>query len=106
MFLIAGVQPKTRRIDDTPRRCPVCGLAQAYTTRVDHYFSLFFLPVLRVKQGAPFLLCEHCRQPVDNSWPTSPNAPTAPPGTICVACKKTFDATYRYCPHCGQRARP
>jgi predicted amidophosphoribosyltransferase len=52
------------------------------------------------------LLCEHCRQPVDNSRATSPNAPTAPPGTICVACKKTFDATYRYCPLCGQRARP
>jgi hypothetical protein len=45
MFLIAGVQPKTRRVDDNPQRCPSCGLAQAYTTRVDHYLSLVFHPL-------------------------------------------------------------
>lgn len=104
VFLIAGVQPKTRRIDDTPRRCPACGLAQAYTTRVDHYLSLFFLPVIRVKQGAPFLFCEHCRQPVDDSSPTFQGAASASPATVCAACNKTFDASFKYCPHCGQRA--
>ena len=105
MFLIAGVQPKTRRIDDTPQRCPVCGLAQAYPTRVDHYVSLFFLPVVRVKQGTPFLLCEHCRQPVEDFQPTVGGASSASPDTVCVACRKKFDAAYQYCPHCGQRAR-
>ena len=44
MFLIAGIQPKTRRVNDTPQRCPACGLVQAYATRVDHYLSLFFIP--------------------------------------------------------------
>jgi hypothetical protein len=66
MFLIAGVQPKTRRVDDNPQRCPSCGLAQAYTTRVDHYLSLFFIPLIRVKKGAPFLLCDRCGRPLDD----------------------------------------
>jgi hypothetical protein len=57
MFLIAGVQPKTRRVDDNPQRCPSCGLAQAYTTRVDHYLSLFFIPLIRVKKGANRSCC-------------------------------------------------
>ncbi|MBR9981485.1 MAG: hypothetical protein KFF50_10710 [Desulfatitalea sp.] len=34
-FVIAGVQPKTRTLDNAPRRCPRCGLHQAYTQRVD-----------------------------------------------------------------------
>jgi hypothetical protein len=105
MFLIAGVQPKTRRIDDTPRRCPICGLPQAYTTRIDYYLSLFFLPVIRVKQGPPFLLCEHCQQPVEDSRPEAEGAASASPDTTCVACRKTFDVSYQYCPYCGQRAK-
>jgi uncharacterized CHY-type Zn-finger protein len=104
MFLIAGVQPKTRREDDTPKRCPICGLAQAYTTRVDHYLSLFFIPLIRVKRGATFLLCEHCQQPVDDSREPYQGPSVFPSETICVACKKHFDGSYRYCPYCGQRA--
>ncbi len=67
MFLIAGVQPKTRRVDGNPQRCPACGLTQAFATRVDHYLSLFFIPLIRVKQGEPFLLCEACQRPVNGS---------------------------------------
>jgi len=26
MFLIAGVTPKIKVLDDTPKKCPVCGL--------------------------------------------------------------------------------
>jgi hypothetical protein len=42
-FFIAGVQPKTRILNNAPQRCPRCGLYQAYTQQVDHYISLFFL---------------------------------------------------------------
>jgi hypothetical protein len=70
MFLIAGVQPKTRRVDENPQRCPSCGRSQAYTTRVDHYLSLFFIPLIRVKQGEPFLLCEGCQRPANGSRAT------------------------------------
>ena len=104
MFLIAGVQPKTRRVDENPQRCPSCGLAQAYTTRVDHYLSLFFMPLIRVKQGQPFLLCEGCQQPVDDFRESAQEAPLSGTSTVCVACKKAFDGSFKYCPYCGQRA--
>ena len=104
MFLIAGIQPKTKRVDDNPQRCPTCGLTQAYTTRVDHYLSLFFIPLIRVKQGAPFLLCHGCERASDGSQASTQKVP--PPGAerVCVACRKTVDGSYRYCPYCGQRA--
>ncbi|MFO7713722.1 zinc ribbon domain-containing protein [Desulfosarcina sp.] len=104
MFLIAGVQPKTRRVDDNPQRCPVCGLAQAYRTRVDHYLSLFFIPLIRVKQGAPFLWCDGCQRPVDGSRAPAREVPLSGLSTVCVACKREFDSAFKYCPHCGQRA--
>jgi hypothetical protein len=104
MFLIAGVQPKTRRVDDNPQRCPSCGLAQAYTTRVDHYLSLFFIPLIRVKKGAPFLLCDRCGRPLDDFQAPAHAQPPSGGTTVCVACKRTFDRSFAYCPHCGQRA--
>jgi hypothetical protein len=104
MFLIAGVQPKTRRVDETPQRCPACGLARAYITRVDHYLSLFFIPLVRVKQGAPFLWCESCRRPVDQRPPPAREVPLSGTSTACVACGSSFDNSFKYCPHCGQRA--
>ena len=104
MFLIAGIQPKTKRLDDQPQRCPVCGLAQAYATRVDHYLSLFFIPLIRVKQGETFLLCEHCQRPVEDFGATAGQTPASGGVTVCVACKRTFDSSFKYCPHCGQRA--
>ena len=104
MFFIAGVQPKTKRLDEKPRRCPACGLVQAYATRVDHYLSLFFIPLIPVKKGEPFLLCERCQRPVETAGPPPAERPPAGTETVCVACKRTFDASFKYCPHCGQRA--
>ena len=105
MFLIAGVQPKTRRIDDAPRRCPSCGSVQAYTTRIDHYLSLFFIPLVRVKRGEPFLMCERCQGAVDDRLHGPPQVDRPTGGqTVCAACGRTFDSSFNYCPHCGQRA--
>ena len=106
MFFIAGVQPKTKRVDERPKRCPSCELMQAYTTRVDHYLSLFFIPLIRVKQGEAFLLCERCQRPVDRGFQAPPRARRPPSAdlAVCVACGETFDASFKYCPHCGQRA--
>jgi hypothetical protein len=59
-FFIGGIQPKTIDLDNQPRMCPSCGLYQARLKRVDQYLSAFFIPVLRVKKGDPFLLCERC----------------------------------------------
>jgi hypothetical protein len=55
-FLIAGIQPKIVDVDAPTRRCPSCGLYQAGLKRQDHYFSIFFLPLFRVKKGVGYLL--------------------------------------------------
>ena len=34
MFIIAGISPKIKSLDPTPRRCPTCGLHQAYLKRI------------------------------------------------------------------------
>ena len=105
MFLIAGIQPRTRRVDQHPQRCPTCGLVRAYTTRIDHYLSLFFIPLIRVKQGTPFLLCQVCQPSMDDSLRATGHTAAPSDGTsVCVACRQTFDASFKYCPHCGQRA--
>ncbi|MBN2035007.1 MAG: zinc ribbon domain-containing protein [Deltaproteobacteria bacterium] len=104
MFLIAGVQPKTKRLDENPEQCPACGLVQAYTTRVDHYLSIFFIPLIRVKKGEPFLFCENCRCPVDGYRASTQELPLSGATTLCAACKRRFDRSFKYCPHCGQRA--
>ena len=64
MIFIAGVSPKTKVLDQNPRRCPVCGLHQAYHKRTDHYLSLFFIPIFRVKKGEPFIICERCEKTI------------------------------------------
>ncbi len=91
MIFIGGIQPRTVTIDETPRICPSCGLAQARMKRVDHYVSLFFIPVFRVKKGAAFVHCERCRQPAGAG-------PTA-----CGQCGRPLDGDFRFCPYCGAR---
>ena len=59
-FFIGGIQPKTITLDDTPAICSACGLAQARLRRVDHYLSLFFIPLFPVKRGRPLLICDRC----------------------------------------------
>ena len=59
-FFIGGIQPKTVKLEDHPRMCPSCGLYQAHLRRIDHYISIFFLPILRVKKGIPYVICDRC----------------------------------------------
>ena len=64
-FFIGGIQPKTVTVDRQPRSCPSCGHFGVYLKRVDHYVSLFFIPVFPVKRGTPFLSCENCNAVID-----------------------------------------
>jgi RNA polymerase subunit RPABC4/transcription elongation factor Spt4 len=101
-FFIGGVQPRVKVLDETPRRCPRCGLNQAYLKRVDHYISLFFIPVLKVKTGAPMLICNRCERPVrEADLNLSRQSPE--PGKTCRFCKKDLPAEFAFCPICGRR---
>jgi len=100
-FIIGGISPKVKTLDENPRRCPQCGLNQAYPTRIDHYLNLFFIPLFPVKRGEPTLLCRNCQtmsggQPFDE-------ATEHPSGALkCSHCGGDLKVKYAYCPYCGK----
>ena len=101
-FLIGGVQPKTVILDDIPRMCPACGLAQGRLKRVDHYLSLFFLPLFPVKRGEPVVMCNRCgvvSAPDQGFKPTF----TGHGKNGCAQCGYPLEAGFEYCPKCGRR---
>jgi RNA polymerase subunit RPABC4/transcription elongation factor Spt4 len=101
-FVIGGIQPKVRVLDEKPVRCPACGLHQARTQRVDHYFSLFFIPLIRVKTGEPFLVCDRCRQTALAPG-QGPTGPAEGRSKRCRSCNRDLPADYVFCPRCGRR---
>ena len=104
MFLIAGVSPKTTIVDEKLHLCPVCGLARARYRRVDHYFSLFFVPLLRVKKGEAFLMCDKCEQEVKEFGYGDDPLP-GDNGTMCGNCGKRLNGDFMFCPYCGEEKR-
>ncbi|NIR14576.1 MAG: zinc ribbon domain-containing protein [Desulfobacterales bacterium] len=101
-FLIAGVQPKTVTLDGQPRRCPSCGLEQAVTKRVDHHLSIFFLPLVRVKKGSPFLQCQSCGSQSHESGEVWHGSQERRQGQNCPYCGKGLEPRFRFCPFCGK----
>ena len=102
MIFIAGVSPKTKVLDQNPRRCPVCGLSQAYYKRMDHYLSLFFIPIFRVKKGDPFIMCDRCEQTAHGLGPEFTQKQNKE-ALGCKYCGKVIDSDFKFCPHCGKR---
>ncbi len=101
MFLIVGIAPKTKILDHTPRICPACGLAQARLKRVDSYFNLFFIPLIRVKKGETVIICDRCES-VSSEMSSPYYAPQAGKYLKCNSCGGPLDGKFRYCPHCGK----
>ena len=103
-FFIAGIQPKTVELETLSRMCPKCGLHQAQLKRVDHYLSLFFIPLFPVKRGGLFLECRSCAGVfTESGQPWLEPSPKGPPS--CPACGGPMDASFRYCPACGHPVR-
>ncbi len=101
-FLIGGVQPKTVTLDEVPGICAACGLAQARLKRVDHYLSLFFIPLFAVKKGDPVLICDRCgaiSHPERDLRGTFKEARR----DMCPQCGYPVARDFRYCPSCGTR---
>ena len=113
-FFIAGVQPKTVTLDEARRLCPSCGLAQARLKRVDHYLSLFFIPLFPVKRGEPVLVCDRCGavsrpegglsglRPPERGLEATPTK-SGRAELSCRRCGGRLEPSFRYCPHCGER---
>ena len=100
-FFIGGIQPKTVLVDQEARMCPSCGLARARLKRVDHYFSLFFIPLFRVKKGEPFLECPQCGV-VSGGEGKGATGPAGMQPSSCPHCGYPLEPGFRYCPYCGR----
>jgi len=97
MFLfIGGIQPKTIRLSDAARNCPACGVMSLYQKRQDQYFSLFFLPLFRVKKGPEILKCESCSTITDSFDIQSRTKKQ----NTCAVCGKPVEPDFLYCPYC------
>jgi len=101
-FFIGGIQPKTVSLDDAARICPVCGLVQAKLKRIDHYLSLFFIPLFRVKKGDPLLICDGCGS-ITSTEDGYRGALQETRKGRCPKCGYSTARDFRYCPACGTR---
>jgi len=99
-FFIGGIQPKTILVDKQARSCPACGHFQVFQKRVDHYLSLFFIPLFPVKKGAPFLICEKCKTVLDKHADRV-NVEQKVSERRCPHCKRHIDPDFTFCPYCG-----
>jgi RNA polymerase subunit RPABC4/transcription elongation factor Spt4 len=100
-FFIGGIQPKTVTIEKQARSCPSCGHFDVALKRVDHYVSLFFLPLFPVKRGTPFLICENCNTILDERG-YSMGAERPVRGKRCASCGREVEPDFAYCPYCGK----
>jgi hypothetical protein len=100
-FFIGGIQPKTVLVDKQPRSCPACGHVGVYHKRVDHYVSLFFIPLFPIKKGTPFLMCEKCNTILDEHGARMDFEPMGRESR-CPSCGRAVDPGFSFCPYCGK----
>lgn len=103
-FLIGGVQPKTVNLEKQSRICPVCSHASLNLRRVDHYLSLFFIPLFPVKKGVPFQICDNCRSIFDEQG-YKIDTEKKGWGGRCTHCGRPVIQDFNYCPYCGKAVR-
>jgi rubrerythrin len=102
MIFIAGVQPRTKTLDNNPRLCPLCGNAEAYLKRVDHYLSIFFIPIVPVSRGKPAIICERCGG-ISDEMGHGIGARRVGGELSCKHCGRVLEREFAFCPYCGKR---
>jgi len=100
-FFIGGVQPRTITLARVDRVCTVCAHPEICQKRVDHYVSLFFIPLFPVKRGTPFWICENCNTEYDD-FGAPLTAQRLAEKMVCPHCRRPISADYTYCPYCGK----
>ncbi|MCP4158348.1 MAG: zinc ribbon domain-containing protein [bacterium] len=106
MIFIGGYQPKTVRLAKAVQACPHCAQYDVYQKRIDHYISLFFIPVLRMKKGSPFTACENCGAHFQDKDIRSGSVAGGDTGAsidnYCPSCRVVLEPQFSFCPHCGK----
>lgn len=121
-FFIGGVTPRPVTEERRPLQlCPACETAGGVERRrVDHSLSVFFVPLLTVHRGAPFLACTHCgwtefdsnsggglggagRGIVEDADGDGGSKVAAPRtgAQCCAQCGTRVDPAWSFCPFCG-----
>jgi uncharacterized C2H2 Zn-finger protein len=100
MFLfIGGIQPRTVDIGEEGLSCPRCSRRGVALRRTDHYFSLFFIPLFRVRKGAEFYQCGDCGCIFTETGEGS----EVPSGQrLCRGCGRESPSGFSFCPYCGR----
>ena len=102
-IFIGGVQPKKVQVDDQPRPCPKCGVPSARLKRLDHYLSLFFIPLFPIKRGEVFLECDRCGGIFSEGGGPLSGYSSYEPFRTCPGCGQRIDQASNFCPNCGER---
>ena len=71
--------------------------------RLDHYISLFFIPLIPIKRGEPFLECNRCGGVFDETGHPYVSPVEDRSAGTCPQCGRPINPGFRYCPNCGQR---
>ena len=103
-FFIGGIQPKTILLEKQLRICPVCSHTSLKLKRVDHYLSLFFIPLFPVKKGIPFQICDDCNSVFDKNG-SRVDDEKKEWGRRCIHCGRPLIHDFNYCPYCGKTVR-
>ncbi|KMY65854.1 hypothetical protein AAU61_19615 [Desulfocarbo indianensis] len=90
-------------MDSAPRLCPSCGLATCRRFRLDHYLSLFFLPLFPVKRGQEFWECSRCGRPCGPGAPAGSQGRAGGRPPNCPNCGRPLGDDFSFCPGCGRR---
>jgi RNA polymerase subunit RPABC4/transcription elongation factor Spt4 len=100
-FFIGGIQPRTKIVDEQARPCPACQQIKVFRKRIDHYLSLFFIPLFSVKKGTPFWICENCHAVIDER-DTGMDVRPKTQERRCPRCERAVGPDFSFCPYCGQ----
>ena len=101
-FFIGGIQPRTVRLEKRPEACPFCFHLDVYLKRTDQYISVFFIPIIRIKKGVPFLTCENCRAVLDRDDGFIGMDRGGDRIRRCGSCGRSVEPDFDYCPYCGK----
>ncbi len=90
-------------MDDQQRICTNCGFPSAKLKRLDHYLSLFFIPVFRVKKGECFIECDKCGNINSETLQSEKISLEKQTFSRCPKCEEYLPRNFKYCPLCGKR---